>query len=115
RMSAKPRRMVDGAWQLGNTYSAWDLSGTPTATFAPGLQDALMAGIAEVDTGSTDSSWMETSVRHNYFQADFRRQFLEGWLDSLQFGAKYTDSQVHRNTGNTYWVCPGRDPADYDG
>lgn len=113
RMSAKPRRFVNGAWQLGNTYSAWDLSGTPTATFAPGLQDALMAGIAEVDTGSTDSSWMETSVRHNYFEADFRKQFLDGWIDSIQFGAKYTDSEVHRNTGNTYWVCPGADPSDY--
>lgn len=113
RMSAKPRRQVDGVWQLGNTYSAWDLSGTPTATFSPGLQDALMAGIAEIDTGSTDSSWTETSVRHTYFQADFSKLFLEGWLDSIQFGAKYTDSEVHRNTGNTYWVCPGADPSDY--
>ncbi|NZA26873.1 TonB-dependent receptor [Luteimonas sp. SJ-92] len=113
RMSAKPRRQVDGVWQAGNTYSAWDLSGTPTATFSPDLQDVLMAGIAEIDTGSTDSSWLETSVRHNYFQADFSKLFLDGWLDSIQLGAKYTDSEVHRNTGNTYWVCQGADPADY--
>ncbi|MGE8215123.1 MAG: TonB-dependent receptor, partial [Stenotrophomonas maltophilia] len=114
RMSAKPRRQVDGVWQSGNTYSAWDLTGTPTATFSPNLQDQLMAGIAEIDTGSTGSSWMQTSVKQNYFQADVTKMFESGWLDSIQFGAKYRDGEVHRNTGNTYWVCQGKDPADYD-
>lgn len=113
-MSAKPRRQVDGVWQSGNTYSAWDLTGTPSATFSPNLQDQLMAGIAEIDTGSTGSSWMQTSVKQNYFQADVTKMFDSGWLDSIQFGAKYRDGEVHRNTGNTYWVCQGKDPADYD-
>ncbi len=114
RMSAKPRRQVDGVWQAGNTYSAWDLSGTPTATFSPNLQDMLMAGVAEIDTGSTDSSWTETELEQNYFQADFTKLFEDGWLDSIQFGAKYRDGKVHRNTGNTYWVCQGASPDDYD-
>jgi TonB-dependent receptor len=73
-----------------------------------------MNGIAEVDTGSTDSSWMQTEVKQNHFQADFTKLFENGWLDSFQFGAKYSDGKVHRNTGNTYWVCQGTDPADYD-
>ncbi|WP_312328488.1 TonB-dependent receptor [Stenotrophomonas sp.] len=114
RMSAKPRRRVDGVWESGNRYSAWDLTGTPSATFSPDLQQQLMNGIAEVDTGSTDSSWMQTEVKQNHFQADFTKLFEAGWLDSFQFGAKYSDGKVHRNTGNTYWVCPGTDPADYD-
>jgi len=114
RMSAKPRRFVDGAWQAGNTYSAWDVSGTPSATFSSNLQDMLMAGVAEVDTGSTDSSWLQTEIEQNYFQADFTKLFDQGWLDSFQFGAKYSDGKVHRNTGNTYWVCQGADPSDYD-
>ncbi|MET0890832.1 MAG: TonB-dependent receptor, partial [Stenotrophomonas maltophilia] len=70
--------------------------------------------IAEVDTGSTDSSWMQTEVEQNYFQADFTKLFETGWLDSIQFGTKYRDGKVHRNTGNTYWVCQGLDPSDYD-
>jgi TonB-dependent receptor len=114
RMSAKPRRRVDGVWQTGTQYSAWDLTGTPSATFSPDLQQQLMNGIAEVDTGSTDSSWMQTEVKQNHFQADFTKLFENGVLDSFQFGAKYSDGKVHRNTGNTYWVCPGTDPADYD-
>lgn len=113
RMSAKPRRQVDGVWQAGNLYSAWNTAGTPTATFSPNLQDQIMAGIAEIDTGSTDSSWMQTSVEQNYFQADFDKLFESGALDSLQFGVKYRDGSVHRNTGNTYWVCQGADPSDY--
>lgn len=113
-MSAKPRRQVDGVWQSGNSYTAWDLTGTPSVTFSPNLQDQLMAGIAEIDTGSTGSSWMQTSVKQNYFQADVTKLFESGWLDSIQFGAKYRDGEVHRNTGNTYWVCNGKDPADYD-
>ena len=114
RMSAKPRRMVDGVWQAGNTYTAWDLTGTPSATFSPNLQDMLMAGVAEIDTGSTDSSWKETSIEQNHFQADFTKLFEDGWLDSIQFGVKYRDAKVHRNTGNTYWVCQGASPDDYD-
>jgi TonB-dependent receptor len=114
RMSAKPRRQVDGVWQSGNSYSAYDLTGTPSATFSPDLQDQLMAGIAEIDTGSTDSSWRETSIEQNYFQADFTRLFESGFIDSFQFGVKYRDGKVHRNTGNTYWACQGADPNDYE-
>ena len=95
-------------------YTAWDLTGTPSVQFSPDLQQQLMAGVAEVDTGSTDSSWMQTEVKQNYFQADVTKLFEAGWLDSIQFGAKYRDGKVHRNTGNTYWVCPGLDPSDYD-
>lgn len=114
RMSAKPRRFVDGQWQAGNLYSAWDLSGTPTATFSPNLQEVLMAGVAEIDVGSTDSSWMETNIKHDYFQLDGTKVFESGWMDSLQFGYKFRDGSVHRNTGNTFWVCQGEDPNDYE-
>ncbi|KQY49313.1 TonB-dependent receptor [Lysobacter sp. Root494] len=113
RMSAKPRRNVNGVWEPGNTFSSWDLTGTPTMTFSPDLQDKIMAGIAEIDTGSTDSSWKETKISQDRFQIDGTKLFESGWLDSLQFGVKFTDSSVHRNTGNTYWVCQGADPKDY--
>lgn len=113
RMSAKPRRQVNGQWQAGNTYSAWDLTGTPSVNFSPDLQQQLMNGIAEVDTGSTGSSWKRTEVKQNHFQADVTKLFEAGWLDSIQFGVKYSDGKVHRNTGNTYWVCQGADPSDY--
>lgn len=114
RTAAKPRRKVNGQWQAGNQFTSWDITGTPSVQFSPDLQDQLMAGVAEMDTGSTDSSWMQTSMEQNHFQADFTKLFEAGWLDSIQFGTKYSDSKIHRNTGNTYWVCPGTDPGNYD-
>lgn len=106
-MAAKPRRFVNGTYQAGNRFSSWDLSGTPTMTFSSNLQDQLMAGIAEIDTGSTDSSWNETSIKQNYAQIDVTQTVGNNWLDTLQAGFKYRDGKVSRNTGKTLWYCTG--------
>ncbi len=114
-MPIKPRRQnADGSWQLGNTATAWDLSGTPTMTFAPQLMANLQNGIGEIDLGSTSSSWTRNSTEQKYAQADFTWHNDGKWLDSLQFGGKYRDGGTHRSTGNNYWVCKGADPADYN-
>ncbi|HVI58646.1 MAG TPA: TonB-dependent receptor [Luteimonas sp.] len=111
----KPRRQnADGSWSLGNFLSAWDLTGTPTMTFSPELLDNLQNGIGQVDLGSTGSSWTRNTTWQKYAQADFTWHADSSWLDSLQFGVKYRDGGIHRNTGNNYWVCPGTDPANYD-
>jgi len=117
----KPRKYISGSgtanetWALGNHLSAWDLSGkTPTMTFSPDLMANLLNGIEEADNGSTGSSWIHDSTKQKYAQADFTWHNDEGFLDSLQFGAKYRDGGIHRSTGNNYWVCPGTDPSNYD-
>lgn len=107
RMSAKPRRLVNGQWQQGNQVSDWNLGGTPTLTLSPDLQQNLMAGMAQIDTGSTDSSWNSTSVAQTYYQLDLTRFFMTDWLDSVQAGVKYREGSAHRSTGNTLWYCPG--------
>jgi len=72
RVSMKPRRQnADGSYSLGNTLTSYTTVGTPTATFAPELLSNLRAGIGEIDTGSTDSSWTKNSNYQNYGQADF--------------------------------------------
>ena len=114
-MPIKPRvQNADGSWTLGNYASAWSLNGTPTMTFSPQLMDNLMKGIGEIDLGSTSSSWTRNSNQQKYAQADFTWHADSNWLDSLQFGGKYRDGGIHRNTGNNYWVCKGADPANYD-
>ncbi|CAN7325492.1 TonB-dependent receptor [Massilia sp. LjRoot122] len=114
-MPIKPRRQnADGSWALGNTASAWDLSGTPTMTFAPALMQNLQNGIGEIDLGSTSSSWTRNSTQQKFAQADLTWRTDSNWLDSLQFGAKYRDGGTSRSTGNNYWVCKGASPADYD-
>jgi TonB-dependent receptor len=114
-MPIKPRvQNADGSWTLGNYASAWNLNGTPTMTFSPQLMDNLKKGIGEIDLGSTSSSWTRNSNQQKYAQADFTWHTDTNWLDSLQFGGKYRDGGIHRNTGNNYWVCKGADPANYD-
>jgi TonB-dependent receptor len=114
-MPIKPRvQNADGSWTLGNYASAWSLNGTPTMTFSPQLMDNLMKGIGEIDLGSTSSSWTRNSNQQKYLQGDFTWHTDTRWLDSLQFGAKYRDGGIHRNTGNNYWVCKGADPTNYD-
>lgn len=114
-MPIKPRvQNADGSWTLGNYASAWSLNGTPTMTFSPQLMDNLMKGIGEIDLGSTSSSWTRNSNQQKYAQADLTWHADSNWLDSLQFGGKYRDGGIHRNTGNNYWVCQGADPTNYD-
>ena len=114
-MPIKPRvQNADGSWTLGNTASAWDLSGTPSMTFAPQLMANLQNGIGEIDLGSTGSSWTRNSTEQNFAQTDFTWHNDGAWLDSLQFGLKYRDGGTQRSTGNNYWVCQGRDAGNYD-
>ncbi|QNN78846.1 TonB-dependent receptor [Pseudoxanthomonas mexicana] len=111
----KPRRQnADGSWTNGNYASAWDLTGTPTMTFSPELLQNLQNGILQVDLGSTGSSWTRNDTRQKYGQVDGTWHFDGDVFESLQFGVKARDGGIHRSTGNSYWVCPGTDPSDYD-
>lgn len=111
----KPRRQnADGSWTLGNYASAWDLSGTPTMTFSPELMQNLSNGILQVDLGSTGSSWTRNTTEQKFAQIDTTWHTDMNFLDSIQFGLKARDGGIHRNTGNSYWVCPGTDPSDYE-
>ncbi|MCF7223323.1 TonB-dependent receptor [Marilutibacter chinensis] len=111
----KPRRQnADGSWTNGNYASSWDLTGTPTMTFSPELMQNLRDGILQVDLGSTGSSWTRNSDEQKYAQVDTTWRFDSDFLDSIQFGIKGREGGIHRSTGNSYWVCPGTDPGDYD-
>ncbi len=111
----KPRRQnADGSWSLGNYASAWDLTGTPTMTFSPELMQNLSNGILQVDLGSTGSSWTRNTTQQKFAQIDTTWHTDMNFLDSIQFGVKARDGGIHRNTGNSYWVCPGTDPSDYE-
>ncbi len=112
-MSAKPRKLnpATNMYENGNFLSAWDLTGTPSMVFSPELQQSLMNGNAEIDIGSTGSSWTRNDIEQRFYQTDFTWMFASGFLESLQFGAKYRDGSAHRSTGNTYWVCPGLEPV----
>ncbi|WP_433925751.1 TonB-dependent receptor [Stenotrophomonas nematodicola] len=95
RMAAKPRRQVNGVWQSGNSYSAWDLTGTPSATFSPDLQEQLnvFPGINypayinylnQTYGGSHNRKEedfvynVDEKIYSGYFQANFRTERVRG-------------------------------------
>jgi len=104
QVAAKARR---GGTENGNFLTAWNLTGTPSFELSPEIQQNIMTGIAEVDVGSTVSSWQQTSINQRYYQLDLTQLFMSDWLDSLQYGIKYRNGTAHRSTGRTLWYCEG--------
>lgn len=107
RMSAKPRRFVNGQWQNGNQLAQWDLNGKPSVNVSPDVLENMRSGVGQVDLGSTDSGYTNTKSQQNYFQADFSAYIGSSWLDTLQFGVKYRNTHTSQSTGENRWYCPG--------
>lgn len=107
RMSAKPRRFINGQWQNGNKVAQWDLQGKPSITVSPDVLKNMQAGIGQIDLGSTDSGYTNTKSQQNYFQADFSAYIGSDWFNTLQFGIKYRDTHTSQRTGENRWYCPG--------
>lgn len=109
-VSAKPIRsdpLAPRGWDEANQLSQWNFNPIPTMTVSPDILQKLQSGIALIDVGSTGSSWIQTKIKQKYAQLDVTKLFPDSFIRSIQFGVKYRDGTVHRNTGNTYWYCPG--------
>lgn len=108
KVAAKPQYDTATTGLNGNMLSSWDFTGgVPVMKFSPNILQNMLAGVVQVDTGSTGSSFVNSSMEQTYFQADATQRLggLFGFLDSLQFGAKYRTGGVHRMTGNTFWYA----------
>jgi TonB-dependent receptor len=107
-VAAKPRLTVTGAEQNGNFLSAWDFTGgNLNMEFSPELQENIKNGIAQIDIGSTGSSFTNSELEQRYAQLDLTQRF-DGFLSSIQAGAKWRDLDVHREIGRNEWYV---DPA----
>lgn len=108
-MAAKPRfTTTDAAGNAiganGNVSSQWTFGNSVNMAFSPQLQENLMNGVAQIDTGSTGSSYINSSIEQTYAQIDGSQRF-DGFIRSLQVGLKYRDAKVHRETGRTEWYA----------
>lgn len=108
-MAAKPRfTTTDAAGNAlgsnGNVSSHWSFGDSLHMAFSPQIQANLMNGVAQIDTGSTGSTYINSSIEQTYAQLDGTQRF-EGFLRSLQAGLKYRDAEVHRENGRTEWYA----------
>ncbi|MCW4463824.1 TonB-dependent receptor [Sphingomonas sp. BT-65] len=107
-VAAKPRLTTTGAERNGNFLSAWDFTGGDlNMEFSPELQENLKNGIAQIDIGSTGSGFTNSEMEQRYAQLDLIRRF-DGFLKSIQVGAKWRELDVHRERGRNEWYA---DPA----
>jgi TonB-dependent receptor len=108
KVAVKPR-LTGTVTQNGNLLSNWDFSGGDLAmTFSPDVQKNLLAGIAQVDTGSTGSGYTNSSIEQRYAQIDVTRTFDDFFISSIQVGGKWRDGRIQRSTGEQDWYA---DPA----
>jgi TonB-dependent receptor len=103
-VAAKPR-LTGNVTQNGNYLSSWDFSGGGlNMTFSPQLQQNLMNGLAQIDTGSTGSGFTNSSIQQTYAQVDLTRHF-DSFIDKIRVGAKWRDGKIHRETGELDWYA----------
>ncbi|WP_010183428.1 TonB-dependent receptor [Sphingomonas sp. PAMC 26605] len=103
-VAAKPR-LTGTVTQNGNNLSSYDFSrGGLNMTFSPELQQNLMNGVAQIDTGSTGSGFTNSSIEQKYAQVDVTRKF-GGVLESIQVGGKWRDGKITRETGELDWYA----------
>jgi TonB-dependent receptor len=105
-VAAKPRLTVTGKEQNGNFLSVWDFTGGGLdVEFSPELQDNIKNGIAQIDIGGTNSSFVNSEIGQRYAQLDLTRDFDGSFLKSIQIGGKWRELEVHRETGRNEWYA----------
>ncbi|WNO52903.1 TonB-dependent receptor [Stakelama saccharophila] len=96
---AKPRNGNDN----GNLFSGWNFTNQGLAMeFSPDVLQNMLDGTAQIDLGSTGSGFSNSTLSHRYAQVDVTRHF-DSFIDSIQAGAKWRDTSIHRETGRFEW------------
>lgn len=63
------------------------------------------------DAGSSNSSFVRSKLEEDYYQTDVDFYVDKGFLKTIKVGAKYRNSTLHRETGNTFFLDPNFDIA----
>lgn len=78
----------------------------------PNIVSNLLAGVGGGrDAGSSNSSFVRSTLEEKYYQADVDFYVDWGIFTTLRTGAKYRDATLHRETGNNFFLDPNFDIA----
>lgn len=112
-VAAKPRLTTATQNVSGNLVSDWAFkNGSVDMQFSPELQQNIMNGIAQIDVGSTGGSYTNSLIEQTYAQVDLTRSF-DGFIDSVQVGAKWRDGKVNRKIGRAEWYADAENKIRY--
>lgn len=93
--------------------SGWRLEDQRLNLFlSPDTVDNLINGIGGgFDPGSSNSSFVRSTLEEDYAQVDFDFDVEWSIFESFKVGAKYRKAELHRETGNTFYLAPDFDIA----
>lgn len=93
--------------------ATWSLSNDRVSMqIDPNTLDNLLAGVGGGrDIGSSNSSFVRSTLEENYYQGDVDFYVDWGIFTTIRTGAKYRDATLHRETGNNFFLDPNFDIA----
>lgn len=94
-------------------YSGWYIDNNKMHMYVdPNMLTNLQAGIGGgVDPGSSNSSFVKSTLEEDYFQADLDLDVEFGIFHTIKTGLKYRKASLHRETRNTFYLDPSFDIA----
>lgn len=104
-----PSEKYRAAYYAGESslYYGYDLSGHRMKTYMdPNMINNMKAGIGgQADPGATDSSFVTGTQEEDYASIDVDYDLDYEILNTLHFGAKYRNGEIHRDTRNTFYLA----------
>lgn len=93
--------------------AAWSISDDRISMLIdPNTLNNLLAGVGGGrDAGSSNSSFVRSTLEEKYYQGDVDFYVDWGILTTIRTGAKYRDASLHRETGNNFFLDPSFDIA----
>lgn len=96
---------ASGQVENAASYAGWRLTDRVELYADPMLLENLQAGLGgDPDPGSTGSSFVTSELEETYYQLDVDYQTDWEIIDTIRFGGKYRDSELHRQTNNTFFI-----------
>lgn len=92
-------------------YSGWAIQNNQMTMYVdPNMLNNLHAGIGGgVDPGSSNSSFVASTLEEDYAQVDLDFDVDFSVFSSIQTGVKYRKASLHRETRNTFYLDPDFD------
>ncbi|MBT3136179.1 TonB-dependent receptor [Alteromonas sp. ALT199] len=94
-------------------YAGWSLGSDRLSMYMdPNTLNALLSGVGgAADPGSSGSSFVNSELEEKYAQLDLDIYVDWGMFHTIKTGAKYRKGELHRETGNNFFLDPDFDIA----
>jgi iron complex outermembrane receptor protein len=91
-------------------YAGWALGDRMSMYMDPSTLTNLLSGVGGGrDPGSSNSSFVRSTLEERYYQLDLDFDIDWGIFTLVRTGLKFRDAKLHRETGNNFFLAPDFD------